>query len=236
MEDFDGGVESRTACRWRGFAAAFVPVVTPGSPTRLGVLSRLRLRCLPVEPLGSVGDVGPRCRRKELSAAHVRALSAEQQLVAGREARRVRGSKPPGELGHLHRRSRGSLSRQLTKDPFPDGSPTGSRDGRFLYFSSIRDHVWLVWKMPAEGGTSRPALPQAGIGFESENGRFLYYCMSHGASLAGAIWRVLVDGQQRGHPCARRADLLPALSSLAREPRVSRRRSGGGTILYEWWI
>jgi Tol biopolymer transport system component len=91
----------------------------------------------------------------------------------------------------------GSFSRRLTEDPFIDGSPMWSQNGRFLYNRPFREGEWQVWKMPAEGGDSHLVLRQAVVAFESEDGRFLYYVKSR-AGFTGPIWRTPVDGGSEG--------------------------------------
>jgi hypothetical protein len=86
----------------------------------------------------------------------------------------------------------GGRPRRLTEDPAEDTLPGWSRDGRWIYFASNRGGGLQIWRMTADGGEARQVTKAGGfIGFESKDGKFLYY--TKGRNLAG-IWRVPVDG------------------------------------------
>ena len=69
--------------------------------------------------------------------------------------------------------------------------PSWSRDGRYIYFASNCKDGWQIWKALAEGGTATEVTRNGGQGgFESVDGRFLYYYKLD----AAGIWRALVTG------------------------------------------
>ena len=69
--------------------------------------------------------------------------------------------------------------------------PEYSRDGSWIYFSSMRSGDWRVWKMPATGGDALQLTRDNGFAaMESIDGQTLYYC-KRGAK---GLWRLLEDG------------------------------------------
>ena len=88
--------------------------------------------------------------------------------------------------------SGGGLARKLTNEPSTDVIPSWSRDGRWIYFASDRSGNWQVWKMPSAGGAAIQVTHQGGYGgFESLDGKFLYY--AKGATTPG-LWRIPTSG------------------------------------------
>jgi eukaryotic-like serine/threonine-protein kinase len=86
----------------------------------------------------------------------------------------------------------GGKPRRLTGDDFDNVRPSWSRDGRWIYFGSNRTGDWQLWKAPAEGGQPVQLTKQGGReGFESVDGKFVYY--TKGFGLAG-IWKVSTEG------------------------------------------
>jgi Tol biopolymer transport system component/DNA-binding winged helix-turn-helix (wHTH) protein len=75
---------------------------------------------------------------------------------------------------------------RMTFEPSYDGRPEWSRDGKWIYFSSLATGpIPEVWKLPAEGGT--PERVTHGGGFEpksSVDGNYLYY-LDRGPRLGG---------------------------------------------------
>ena len=85
----------------------------------------------------------------------------------------------------------GSLHR-ITNEASTDVIPSWSRDGRWIYFASDRSGDWQVWKMPSSGGPAVQVTHHGGYGgFESVDGKFLYY--TKGWTVPG-IWRIATTG------------------------------------------
>jgi Tol biopolymer transport system component len=88
----------------------------------------------------------------------------------------------------------GGLPRPLTHEAFDSLNPSWSRDGKWIYFASIRSGDWQIWKMPSAGGDPVQVTKQGGrAAFESADGQFLYYAKTPDRN----IWRLqLSDGQE----------------------------------------
>lgn len=82
---------------------------------------------------------------------------------------------------------------RLTTDPAEDTVPHWSRDGNWIYFSSMRSSSrHQIWRMPAAGGQAIQVTNQGGIDcMESPDGQFLYYTRERNAP---GIWRMPVGG------------------------------------------
>ena len=90
----------------------------------------------------------------------------------------------------------GSMIRRLTWEPSREETPSWSRDGRWLYFSSNRSGTFQIWKLvidqPAQvlqvtyGGGTNP--------HESADGKQLFYTKGGPANLE--IWRRPVNGDE----------------------------------------
>ncbi len=91
----------------------------------------------------------------------------------------------------------GGETRQLTKNTGGADVPSWSNDGRWIYFHSLSDDQ--IWKLPSEGGKPVPLTRHGGFeGFESMDGRYLYYSNSQEHS---GIWRMdLSSGTERPVP------------------------------------
>jgi Tol biopolymer transport system component/DNA-binding winged helix-turn-helix (wHTH) protein len=88
--------------------------------------------------------------------------------------------------------SRGGSVRKLTNDASTDVVPSWARDGSWVYFASDRGGDWQMWKMPSAGGAAVQVTRHGGYGgFESLDGKFLYY--AKGATVAG-LWRIPTRG------------------------------------------
>jgi serine/threonine protein kinase/Tol biopolymer transport system component len=86
----------------------------------------------------------------------------------------------------------GGTPRQLTSGKFENNVPSWSRDGRWIYFSSNRTGTFQLWKMPAEGGQETQVTHHGGfVGFESFDGRYLYYAQKN---INSEILRVPLTG------------------------------------------
>jgi Tol biopolymer transport system component len=101
--------------------------------------------------------------------------------------------------------AQGGKPRRLNNDDFDNVRPSWSRDGQWIYFGSNRTGDWQLWKAPAAGGQAIQVTKQGGReGFESTDGRFVYY--TKGFGLAG-LWKIstesgeeapVVDGVHQG--------------------------------------
>jgi Tol biopolymer transport system component len=89
-------------------------------------------------------------------------------------------------------RADGSESTRLTTGPSEDTNPSWSRDGQWIYFRSDRGGIGQIWKAPAAGGTAvRVTTGEALEGYESPNGKLLYFVRSGDAP---GLWSVSVQG------------------------------------------
>jgi dipeptidyl aminopeptidase/acylaminoacyl peptidase len=85
----------------------------------------------------------------------------------------------------------GGQPRRLTEDVANESVPTWSRDGQMIYFSSERDGVSQLWKLPVEGGAAiKLTTSEAGNALESADGRTLY----HSARFNSGLWQIPVEG------------------------------------------
>ena len=88
--------------------------------------------------------------------------------------------------------ARGGVPHRLTDNPADDAAPSFSRDGKRIYFSSLRTGRWEIWKMPAEGREPVQVTRNGGFSpFESTDGRVIYFQKTQGLS---DIWKVPVEG------------------------------------------
>jgi Tol biopolymer transport system component len=84
------------------------------------------------------------------------------------------------------------FTRNVTAGIASDGEPSWSHDGHWMYFSSNRTGEFQVWKMPSDGGAAVQITKRGGFrSFESDDGRWLYYC---NPVPTGGVWRMPVDG------------------------------------------
>jgi Tol biopolymer transport system component len=87
----------------------------------------------------------------------------------------------------------GGVARRLTEDPAGDVTPTVSRDGKTIYFSSRRTGTWEIWRIPSGRGTATQVTKHGGFSpFEGAAGDFLYYQKTEGRF--SEVWRVPVHG------------------------------------------
>jgi Tol biopolymer transport system component/DNA-binding winged helix-turn-helix (wHTH) protein len=91
----------------------------------------------------------------------------------------------------------GSSPRQLTHGPADNVVPSWSRDGRSLYFASIRSGRFEIWRISAGGGGAVQVTRNGGhTAFESTDGKTLYYTLSdEGAE--GLYAKTLPDGEEK---------------------------------------
>ena len=71
--------------------------------------------------------------------------------------------------------------------------PEYSRDGNWIYFSSVRSGDWRIWKIPASGGDAEQITQTNGFAaMESVDGKTLFYCKR---GIPG-IWKHLGEGKE----------------------------------------
>jgi serine/threonine protein kinase len=88
----------------------------------------------------------------------------------------------------------GGTPRLLADDGFV---PSWSRDGRWIYFASVRSGRVEVWKMPAAGGPAAQVTRNGGMAaFESADGKYLYYDKNPNIFDADSLYRMPVEGGQ----------------------------------------
>lgn len=89
----------------------------------------------------------------------------------------------------------GGRPRRLTTDASEERAPGWSRDARWIYFGSARSGMGQIWKAPAEGGEAVQVTQGGGFeGFESADGRWLYYTRGRYEGEPTGVWRVPAGG------------------------------------------
>jgi serine/threonine protein kinase/Tol biopolymer transport system component len=91
----------------------------------------------------------------------------------------------------------GGKPRRITDHPASDYSPSFSRDGNWIYFSSNRDGTTTqsLWKVAATGGEPIQLTTRAAFGPQaSPDGAFIYYVQTTEAP--STLWRIPVTGGQ----------------------------------------
>jgi len=89
-------------------------------------------------------------------------------------------------------RADASETRRLTREHSQEVNPSWSRDGEWIYFRSDRTGVNQMWKTRLDGGVAvRVTSGQGSEGFESPDGKRLYYVRSDNAP---GLWSVPVGG------------------------------------------
>jgi Tol biopolymer transport system component/DNA-binding winged helix-turn-helix (wHTH) protein len=107
----------------------------------------------------------------------------------------------------------------LTSDPADDNIPSWSRDGNWVYFTSLRSGRRQVWKAPIGGGKAVQVTKNGGfVAMESPDGRFVFYTnkidqapMTAGDYVASALWRIPVSGGEE-------SQVLPSVDMRAFAP------------------
>jgi Tol biopolymer transport system component len=91
--------------------------------------------------------------------------------------------------------SEGGEARRITEHPAPDFFPLWSEDGEELIFSSVRDGVPKLWRIPLEGGEPEP-LTEGAAWFPrwSRDGNWIFF--TGFADRAGNIWAVSKGGKE----------------------------------------
>ena len=94
----------------------------------------------------------------------------------------------------------GGPPRRVTKASSDDVTPSWSRDGRWIYFSSNRSGQMQVWKVAPDGedaGSARQVTRRGGFApTESMDGKYVYFAARRSGEPdpENAIWRIPVEG------------------------------------------
>jgi Tol biopolymer transport system component len=90
----------------------------------------------------------------------------------------------------------GGIPRRITDDASEEQYPSWSRDGRWIYFRSDRNgSSFELYRMPAEGGEAVQLTTAGGfLGFESPDGRSLFFTKRDFGDAPHGIWRIPVEG------------------------------------------
>ena len=79
----------------------------------------------------------------------------------------------------------------MTSGPYNNAVPSWSRDGRQIYFGSMRTGSWQVWKHSLDGGEEVQVTTRGGFDpFESQDGRTVYFSKFDEAG----IWSIPASG------------------------------------------
>ena len=90
----------------------------------------------------------------------------------------------------------GGQSRRLTTEPSDEFIPSWSRDGKWIYFCSLRTGREEIWRVPSTGGRQeRVSINGGHVAFESMDGKNLYYSRS-ASSDAALIVRPVSGGPE----------------------------------------
>jgi Tol biopolymer transport system component len=102
----------------------------------------------------------------------------------------------------------GSGLRQVTHDAANETTPSWSRDGRLIYFTSNRTGRFEIWRVAKDGGAEEQVTREGG-GFprESLDGQALYYTRGWGSGDGPLLSRPTAGGEER--------TILPASPSSA---------------------
>jgi Tol biopolymer transport system component len=130
------------------------------------------------------------CDRDGSNARQVSTLGA---VVSGfprwsPDSRKIVFHSRPGGSASLHvLEVAGGETNRLTEGTNNDLSPSWSRDGNWIYYSSKRADEPQIWRIPPSGGTPEQITTRSGYcPLESKDGRYLYF-----SSLPDlALWRV----------------------------------------------
>jgi Tol biopolymer transport system component/DNA-binding winged helix-turn-helix (wHTH) protein len=91
-------------------------------------------------------------------------------------------------------RASGGKPIRLTTDSADDVAPSWSRDGKWVYFTSIRTGRYEVWKVSAGGGEAVQVTRNGGgPAFESPDGKSIYYTKGDVPTPTG-LWNMPVSG------------------------------------------
>lgn len=88
----------------------------------------------------------------------------------------------------------GGDSRQLTPNGFLDRHTGVSKDGQFVFFDSLRNGVWNIQRVTADGGDGRQITVDGGVRpAVTPDGKWVFYTGKH-ADGYDSIWKVAADG------------------------------------------
>jgi len=88
--------------------------------------------------------------------------------------------------------SNGGKPKRFTGNPAGGHSPSWSRDGKWIYFSSDRSGEEQIWKMPARGGEAIQVTRKGGhVALESPDGQWIYYTKHFSES---PLWKMAREG------------------------------------------
>jgi Tol biopolymer transport system component/tRNA A-37 threonylcarbamoyl transferase component Bud32 len=89
----------------------------------------------------------------------------------------------------------GGQPRNVTQHPANDAIASFSRDGKWIYFQSVRGGLQLIWKIPVSGGTAVQVSTKLGLlAIESTDGAYVYHVEGGTAGSPGPLWRLPVNG------------------------------------------
>ncbi len=89
----------------------------------------------------------------------------------------------------------GGQPRNVTQHPANDAIASFSRDGKWIYFSSVRSGEPLIWKVPVSGGTAVQVSTRLGLlAIESPDGAHVYHVEARNTGAPGPLWRLPVNG------------------------------------------
>ena len=89
----------------------------------------------------------------------------------------------------------GGQPRNVTQHPANEAFASFSRDGKWIYFHSVRSGEPLIWKIPVSGGTAVQVSAKHGLlAIESWDGASVYHVESRTTGSPGPLWRIPVNG------------------------------------------
>ena len=115
----------------------------------------------------------------------------------------------------------GGPPRRVTKASSEDVTPSWSRDGRWIYFSSNRSGQMQVWKVPSDGedaGSARQVTRRGGFApIESTDGKYVYFAARRSGERSGE--RHLEDTGRGRRRAGRRRVVSLVIGQLGRDGR-----------------
>ena len=118
----------------------------------------------------------------------------------------------------------GSKLNRVTSEPSLEDNPAWSRDGRWIYFRSNGSGISQIWRVSATGGGPlRVTAGEAAQGFESPDGKRLYFVRS--VDVPG-LWSIQI--------ARLKLDLVAIGSLEARHTSALKRSSAYRTATFNW--
>ena len=100
----------------------------------------------------------------------------------------------------------GADPRQLTPNGFLDRHTSVSKDGRFVFFDSLRNGVWNIQRVAADGGDERQITVDGGVRpAVTRDGKWIFYTGKHSDGY-DSIWKVAADGGEPARVLEKSAD------------------------------